>query len=104
MRPPSRPYFEDELLKEYHLRHLERPERGTSYPDVVKRIQELFNSPELRDKNRTIILDITGVGRPVWDLMQRDRFFMADRYGMLYGISITGGKVYAYGGEGGGKN
>jgi len=40
MRPPSRPYFEDELLKEYHLRHVERPERGTSYPDVVKRMVE----------------------------------------------------------------
>lgn len=92
MRPPGKEYFREEMTKEYHLRHIERPERGTPYPDVVNRIQELYYSPELRNEWRTVVLDITGVGRPVWDLMRKDSFFRGDVYGMLYGISITGGR------------
>lgn len=71
---------------ELHLRHIERPERGTPYPKIVERLKELCDSPQLKRKNKTIVIDITGVGRPVWDLMQDNGF-----RGQMNGILITGG-------------
>ena len=79
-------YVPKEITRELHLRHIERPERGTTYPKIVERIKELYNSPQIKSSRTTVIIDITGVGRPVWDLMKSVGF----RY-QLKGISITGG-------------
>ena len=83
-----------EAGKEYHLRHIERPERGTTYPAIVDRLKELANSAQLAKKSRTVVIDITGVGRPVWDLLKKARIGCP-----LKGISITGGNTVTNDGE-----
>ena len=79
---------------EYHLRHIERPERGTSYPKIVDRLKELAESPQLAGEHKTVVIDITGVGRPVWDLMTK-----ANIRARLKGISITGGSTVTHDGK-----
>jgi len=75
---------------EYHLRHIERPERGTTYPKIVERLKAIANSKLIADADKTVIVDITGVGRPVWDLLKESDF---DGKTLLTGILITGGNT-----------
>jgi hypothetical protein len=58
-RPPDPPLY---------LRHLERC-RGVPYPDVVKRVQGLLATPPLATAHVAVVVDSTGVGRGVTDLM-----------------------------------
>ena len=78
----------DKNPKTFHLRHIERPARGTTYPNIVDRIKELTNSPQLAGKSKAVVIDITGLGRPVWDLMQNSGFRR-----QMNGITITGGST-----------
>ena len=52
------------------LRYLERVPLGTPYPDVVERVARVTGSPELAGRCH-LIVDATGVGRPVVDLLRR---------------------------------
>ena len=52
------------------LRHLHRVKLGTSYPDVVSVVKEITQSPAL-DGRCTVVVDGTGVGVPVVDLLKR---------------------------------
>ena len=79
-----------EANKVYHLRHIERPERGTTYPKIVDRLKEIADSGPLAGKDKTVVIDVTGVGRPVWDLLKAATF---DSYTLLSGIMITGGNT-----------
>lgn len=63
--------------------HLERM-RGESYPRVVERIAALAADPQLR--SAPLVLDQTGVGRPVVDLVRRALPGRA-----VYGLTVTGG-------------
>jgi hypothetical protein len=81
-------FLEDKTGAEYHLRHIERPERGTPYPKIVDRLKELAESPQLRQEHKTVAIDITGVGRPVWDLLKQN---FRGTWAKLTGILITGG-------------
>ncbi len=56
----------------YHGRHLERYELGTSYPAIVASVKERMMHPMLRGKTK-LIIDATGVGRPVYDLFKAER-------------------------------
>ena len=82
------PINEWESRREYHLRHIERPERGTTYPKIVDRLKELAESSSLAENRKFIAIDVTGVGRPVWDLMIDSGL---NRESTLIGIQITGG-------------
>ena len=75
----------------YRLRHLERPPRGTEYTDVVDRLIELYKSPQLGEHERAVVIDFTGLGRPVYDMMKQAGF----RYS-LNAISITAGADPTY--------
>ena len=90
-RPPEgyTEWYDRDLIKEHHLRYIERPERGTSYPAIIRRISELCGSPELHKKEKTVVIDITGVGRPVWDHMHENGFGRRE----VYGIQIVGGNT-----------
>jgi len=79
--------------RSYHLRHLERPPRGTEYTVVVNRLAELYHSPPLADTTKSVVIDYTGVGRPVYDLMVKSGFYYS-----LNAISITGGEQVTYNG------
>lgn len=80
----------EERVKHYHLRHLER-HLGRSYVAIADRVIELTKTPEL--KAADVVLDMTGVGRPVADML-RDR-----GVAMLYPVTITGGDKVTNDGE-----
>jgi hypothetical protein len=54
------------------LRFLERVELGTPYPEVVERVVKVTQSSELAGRCH-LIVDGTGVGRPVVDLLRLAR-------------------------------
>ncbi len=54
------------------LRFLERVELGTPYPDVVERVAKVTRSRELAGRCQ-LVVDGTGVGRPVVDLLRTGR-------------------------------
>jgi len=51
------------------LRHLERVQLGTSYPDVVERLVRVAQTEPLAGQC-TMVVDATGVGRPVVDQLK----------------------------------
>ena len=53
----------------YHVRHLERFPLGTVYPAIVERVAALMEREPLRGQ-ATLVVDATGVGAPVVDLLQ----------------------------------
>jgi hypothetical protein len=67
----------------YQIRHIERLSLGTTYPEIVERIQKVLHHPELYEKT-VLIVDQTGVGRPVVDSLRREKL-------NPIGITITGG-------------
>jgi hypothetical protein len=87
-----------------HLRHLERYDLGTPYPEIADKVASLVRSPSLMpqeyDPSRLryfrkppeLIVDDTGVGRAVTDLLKTK--------GLKFkAVTITGGdEVHAVGG------
>jgi len=67
----------------YHLRHIERFDLGTPYPEQVRRVEELMQSGALRGRCE-LVVDQTGAGRPVVDLFR-------DAGLNPVGVTITGG-------------
>jgi hypothetical protein len=65
------------------LKHLQRWSLGTSYPTIVCEVGELLARPPLVD-NAVLLVDATGVGRPVFDLLDQAKL-------NPYAITITGG-------------
>lgn len=89
----------EKTYQEYRVRHLERPDLGTSYPDMVKRIVELLKTlssgPDNKPRERVVLaVDATGVGRPVVDMLREaireDDRLRNGRVRPLW-ITITGG-------------
>ena len=52
----------------FELRYMERMKLRTPYPAVVERIREVTMDPALGEK-RSLVVDATGVGAPVVDLL-----------------------------------
>jgi hypothetical protein len=67
------------------LRYLERVARGTPYTEVVERVVQVTRWPELAGRCR-LAVDGTGVGRPVVDLLRRERPGC-----VVMPVNITGG-------------
>lgn len=73
--------FQDAI---YHCRYIERM-RNLSYPVMIERVRRVIENPEIGGRYK-LVLDQTGVGRPVYDLFKLS--------GMdIFGISITGGNA-----------
>jgi hypothetical protein len=51
------------------VRHLERIRLGTAYTEVVRRVVEVARHPALAGQ-RTLVVDATGVGLPVVDMLR----------------------------------
>jgi len=66
----------------YHIRRLERV-RDLDYPEIVSKVSRMMKSHELIG-NSVLIIDQTGVGRPIFDLFVRAGL-------NLQGVTITGG-------------
>src|SRR4051794_13988503 len=69
----------------YCVRHLERVKLRTPYPEVVERIREVAMDPALEGR-RTLVVDATGVGAPVVDLL-----CTSDIDCEIVAVTITGG-------------
>jgi hypothetical protein len=81
-----------------HVRHLERPPLGTYYPEQVARVKELVTSPELFEQRvhpwyrevvrafPELVVDATGVGRPVVDMLRKEGLDFSP-------VLITGGDI-----------
>jgi hypothetical protein len=87
--PPGLNYLEHALggTRErgtYHITHLERYPLGTKYPAIVEKVIRLLTRPELANTACELVIDATGVGRPVFDLFQQANV-------SAIGILITGG-------------
>jgi hypothetical protein len=71
----------------YHVTHLERLPLRTTYPDVVEHVRELLDTAPLAG-NSTLVIDMSGVGRPVYDLFVKAHL-------KPQGITITAGDGYS---------
>ena len=76
--PPPEP-----AKPKYHLRHAQRFELGTPYPQQVRRVEELMQSGPLAGRCQ-LVVDQTGAGRPVVDLFREAGL-------KPVGVTITGG-------------
>jgi len=70
----------------YYVRHLDRMPLGTPYPGVVARVLEMVQDDELRGRC-ALVVDGTGVGTPVVDLLREARLGCE-----LAAVTITGGE------------
>ncbi len=78
----------------YEISHLERPSLGTPYPAIIGKLKELIAG--LPDYERLkIVVDRTGVGRPVVDLMRENQLPIIP-VTITTGTSVTGGALVGY--------
>jgi hypothetical protein len=68
----------------FHLRHLQRLKLGTSYPDVCHVVGTMLKALPGAKLAPALVIDKTGVGAPVFDLMQKAGL-------KPIGVTITGG-------------
>jgi hypothetical protein len=68
------------------LRYLERIPLGTPYPEIVGRVGKVMGSAALAQGRRHLVVDATGVGQPVVDLLARENLDCK-----LWPVTITGG-------------
>jgi hypothetical protein len=76
-------------IKFYGVRHLERFELGTSFPNICDRLKKIFADARLQDS--TLTVDQTVVGQPVMKLIHRARIGVSIR-----SITITAGQQSEY--------
>jgi hypothetical protein len=57
---------------DYHVRYLERVSLGMPYTDIALRVSSLLDREPLRDRTQ-LVVDATGVGAPVIDLLRQAR-------------------------------
>ena len=77
----------------YAVRHLQRFPLGTSYPTIVEEVARMVAAPELQPEP-VLIVDATGVGAPVLDLLDG-----RIRSTVVVGVTITGGMDVSYEGS-----
>jgi hypothetical protein len=54
----------------YDVRHIERYPLGTPYPVIVEKVSRMYGHPSLDDGRVSLVVDATGCGRPVVDLLK----------------------------------
>src|SRR5262249_21215372 len=64
-------YSDPESRASYACRHLQRWPLGTPYPTIVEEVGRLVATPPL--PNCTLVVDATGCGRPVVDMIRQAR-------------------------------
>ncbi len=78
----------------YEMPHLERPPLGTSYPEIIERLKGLIaRLPALERVN--ILVDRTGCGRPVVDLMRKEKLQIIP-VTIVFSGTVSGGRLGGY--------
>jgi hypothetical protein len=57
---------------EHRVRHAERLPLHLPYPDQVAHVRHLMMAPQLPKKDTELVIDMSGVGRPVFEMFERD--------------------------------
>lgn len=68
----------------YYVRHIERFILGTPYTRIARAMKQVMTAPEIK-KSSCLIVDATGVGKAVVDLLKQEGLSM-------YQVTITGGE------------
>lgn len=76
----------------YHVGWLERYPLGTPYPEIVRAVCALTDRAPLRHAGYRLVIDATGVGRPVFDLFKEAGL-------PVVGVLITGGDAVTRDGD-----
>ena len=84
--------YERRRRRRFRVRFLERAPLGTTYPNVVERVREVVRRPALAGRC-TLVMDATGVGAPVLDLLR-----LAHPGCCIVPVILTGGDRESHGG------
>lgn len=83
------------LRSEYTVRHIKRLPLGTSYPDVAIHITGMLCSSLFAKRDVRVLIDVTGVGRPVYDDLKREIALRPEcKHIQLKPISFSHGEKY----------
>lgn len=78
--------YDDLNSVQHAVRHLERFPLGTSYPAIADRLGHLFQDEKFVQRQGTLVVDRTGTGTPVIDLIRR-----RDWHACLRPVTFTAG-------------
>ena len=78
----------------YEMPHLERPPLGTSYPAIIDRLKDLITRLPAHERIN-VLVDQTGCGRPVVDLMRREKLQIIP-VTITPGAAASGGRLYGF--------
>jgi hypothetical protein len=95
--------YREDGTRAYNARHIHRWKLGTRYTQVATDLDALLRRPPNPEPpfdpppllGCTVAVDVTGVGRGVWETLQQARLPAT-----LHGVVITGGHAESRGGEG----
>lgn len=83
------------MTSEYTIRHIRRLALGTSYPDVAIHIADMLCSPLFASRSVRLLIDVTGVGRPVYeDLGKEIKLRKEAQHVQIKPISFSHGEKY----------
>ncbi len=83
------------LVSDYTVRTIRRLPLGTSYPDVALHIAEMLCNPVFAQRNVRVLIDVTGVGRPVYEDVQKEIALRKEtRHVLLKPITFSHGEKY----------
>lgn len=83
------------MVSEYTIRHITRLKLGTSYPDVALHIADMLCNPLFAQREVRVLIDVTGVGRPVYDDLRGEiKRRAATRHVLLKPITFSHGEKY----------
>lgn len=83
------------MVSEYTIRSIRRLPLGTSYPDVALHLADLLCNQLFARRNVRMLLDVTGVGRPVYDDLRKEIGLRKEaREVLLKPISFVHGEKY----------
>ena len=77
---------------QYEIPHLQRFKLGTPYPDIAAAVGKIMVALPKREQPPRLIVDATGVGRPVVDLLKKAKLHPT-------AVTITGGSQETSGGD-----
>lgn len=84
------------MVGHYAVRYLKRWQLGTAYPQIVRDVSMMCNRPPLLRSGSSLVVDATGVGRPVVDMF-READLSTSR---LVPVTITFGHSVTLQGDG----